>query len=95
MSPSSGVLTWTEGQKCGCVSVGERRTCFVCGGVRRHTPRAGLAAFGYHDGKLVHGVGLEAGDGVAERGGVCRLEHTTQEENGCQDGVSPCTCVYV
>lgn len=41
----------------------------------RHAPGAGLATFGYHDGELVHGVGLEGGDSVAESRGVCRLKH--------------------
>lgn len=40
----------------------------------RHTPGAGPPTFGYHDGELVHGVGFESGDGVAESRGVCRLK---------------------
>lgn len=54
-----------------CVSV--RLTCFICRGMCRHTPRARLAAFGYHDSKLIHGIWFEASDGVAECRGVCRL----------------------
>ena len=55
-----------------CVS--ERPTCFIRCGVRRHTPGAGLATFGHHDRKLVHRVWFEAGDSVAERCRVCRLD---------------------
>ena len=56
-------------------------TCFVRRCVRRHAPRAGLAPFGHHDGKLVHCVGLEACDGVAQSGGVCRLGRGGGKEN--------------
>lgn len=58
-----------------------RLTRFVGCGVCRHTPGTGLATFGNHDSKLVHGVGFEAGDGVAERRGVCGLD-TTEEHLG-------------
>lgn len=51
-----------------------RPTCFIRCGVCRHTPSTGLAAFGHHDGKLVHCVRLEAYDGVAERCCICGLE---------------------
>lgn len=55
-------------------NVSDRLTCFISCGVCRHTPGTGLAAFGNHDSKLIHGVWFEARDGVTERCGVCRLE---------------------
>lgn len=42
--------------------------------MRRHTPGAGLAAFGDHNSELVHGVWFEASDRVAEGRSVCRLD---------------------
>ena len=53
--------------------VSERPTCFISCGMRSHTPGAGLATFGYHDGKLIHSVWFEASDSVAESCSVCRL----------------------
>lgn len=63
---------FTQSQKHDNVS--ERPTCFIGCGVGRHTPGTGLAAFGHHDSKLIHGVWFEAGDSVTERCGVCGLD---------------------
>lgn len=55
-------------------NVSEKPTCFISCGVCRHTPGTGLAAFGNHDSKLIHGVWFEARDSVTERCGVCGLD---------------------
>lgn len=57
-------------------------TCFVGGGMSGHTPRAGLATFGHHDSELVHGVRLEARDGVAKGGCVCGLSQRKKKKTG-------------
>lgn len=63
------LYTYKQTEKC-------VRTCFIGGGVCRHTPCAGLAAFGHHDRELIHGVGLQSRDRVTECRRIRRLTTT-------------------
>lgn len=63
------LYTYKQTWKCVC-------TCFIGGGVCRHAPCAGLAAFGHHDRELIHGVGLQSRDGVTECRRIRRLTTT-------------------
>lgn len=53
-----------KGKKIETHFISSCRTCFVGGGVGSHAPGAGPPPFGDHDRELVHGVRLQADDGV-------------------------------
>lgn len=79
VSFTAPLITCQSGLGQGLELVFERPTCFIRCSVCCHTPGARLAAFGYHDGKFIHGVWFKASDCVAQCCGVCRLD--TKKQN--------------
>lgn len=60
-----------KGKKIETHFISSCRTCFVGGGVGSHAPGAGPPPFGDHDRELVHGVRLQADDGVTQGCRIC------------------------